>query len=227
MTTGQDLIESVMRKTGALGQSETPSAAEATDVLEIINDLLDSWANDGLSVYARTLESYSLSASDGEYTYGSGGNINTTRPVKVIAAYIRSGTTDYPLEIISDENYALIQDKSATGIPTQINFDNGFATNTVKLYPVPASAYTLYILSEKPLSALTLSGTVSLPPGWKRAIIYNAAIDAAPEFGQPVTGETVEIARESLGAIRTAVAKARSMDRPAGQATGNIYTGYY
>lgn len=226
MATGLDLVKSAMRKAGALGEAETPSSAEATDVLEILNDIIESWANESLVLYARTLESHALSAGDGEYTWGSGGNIATARPIQLISAYVRSGTTDYPLAKISDEDYAAISDKSTQGIPYWINNSNGFATVTIKLYPVPSSAYTLYLLSEKALSALTLAADVSLPPGWKRALIYNAAIDIAPEFGQQVTPEIVKIADESKASLMLAVAKARSMDWPAGVPAGNIYTGY-
>jgi hypothetical protein len=214
MTTGLDLVTSTMRKIGALTKNETPSSDEADDGIEIINDLIESWANDSLVLYARTLESFNLTAGDGTYTIGSGGDINTTRPINILDFYIRSGTTDYTdTDIISDEDFARIENKSSQGIPKFLN-------------PVPSAAYTLFLLSEKQLSGLTLAGTVSLPPGWKRAIIYNAAIDMGPEYGQPVSQEIYQIAQESLGLLKLAAAKVRSMDVPTGNSVGNIYTGW-
>jgi hypothetical protein len=227
MTTGLDLVTSTMRKIGALTKNETPSSDEADDGIEIINDLIESWANDSLVLYARTLESFNLTAGDGTYTIGSGGDINTTRPINILDFYIRSGTTDYTdTDIISDEDFARIENKSSQGIPKFLNYDGGFPTGTIKLHPVPSAAYTLFLLSEKQLSGLTLAGTVSLPPGWKRAIIYNAAIDMGPEYGQPVSQEIYQIAQESLGLLKLAAAKVRSMDVPTGNSVGNIYTGW-
>lgn len=61
MTTALDIIKSSMRKVGALTKTENPSADEAIDGLEMLNDLLASYSNDSMVVYARSVDSFTLS----------------------------------------------------------------------------------------------------------------------------------------------------------------------
>jgi len=227
MTTGLDIIQAAMRKIGVLTKTESPSSDEADDALETLNNMVDSWINESIVVYSRTLDSKVLTGGDGEYTIGSGGDINTTKPVRIISAYVRIDTTDYPLEIISDENYAKISTKSSQSIPKYLNYTNGHPLGTIKLYGVPAGAYTLYLLSEKPFTSMTLAGTVDLPAGWKKALIDNLAVELSSEYGQEVTQAMMMAARESRGAIKSAVMRNRSIDAPLGYSTNSIYTGYW
>jgi len=92
---------------------------------------------------------------------------------------------------------------------------------------VPASSYELHILSEKELSQYTIDEAISLPTGWERALIYNLAIDLAPEYGQQIDGMIAKIAGDSKAAIQRTVAKNISMDATPSQiGLYNIYSGY-
>lgn len=227
MTTALGIITSAMRKIGVLVKGEDPSADEADDGLEMLNDLLSSISNDSMVVYARTEDTLTLSAGTATYTIGTGGTFNTARPVKIISAYVRSGNIDYDLNLINDEEYASIVLKSTGSIPQFVNYTNGFPLGTLKFYPVPTAGYQLFLLSEKELGQLTLNQTISLPPGWKRMLIYNLAVDMAAEYGQPVTPEIKMIADDSKGEIRKAIMTARSMQWETGVGSdGNIYGGW-
>lgn len=227
MTTALGIIKSAMRKSGILVKSEDPSADEADDALDMLNDLLASWSNDSMVVYARTLESFTLSGGVASYTIGSGGAFNTVRPIKIISAYVRSGGIDYPLEIESEENYDAVSLKTTGSIPEFIIFSNAFPLATLTLYPQPATAYTLFIRTEKQLSSFTLSQDVDLPPGWKRALIHNLAVELAPEYGQQISPEVYEIAKESKAEIRHAVMVAKPMTWDTGLGLdGNVYSGW-
>lgn len=228
MSTALGIIKSAMRKSGILTKTETPSSDESADALEMLNDLLASWSNDSMVVYARTIESFALTGGDNEYTIGSGADFNTTRPIKIISAYIRSGSIDYPLRILDDVNYSRITLKSTQATPSRyLNYDNGYPSAKIKLWPAPASADTLYLVTEKPLASFTLNETVDLPPGWRRALVYNLAMEIAPEYGQPVSQEIYAIAKDSKGEIRAAIMAARGMEWETGATGGdNIYTGW-
>lgn len=227
MTTALDLIKSAMRKAGILTKTESPSADEAADCLASMNQMLDSWANDGLNVPYRTLESFTLSGGTYNYTMGTGGTFNTSKPIAVISSYIRDGVTDYPVKIIGDEAYAMFSDKASTGLPEYLNFTNAYPLSTVRLFPSPSSAYTLYMLTEKTIGNYSLSSTISLPTGWERAIIYQQAVEISPEYGQQVSQETASIALESMSLMRKAVVRNRPIDTPCGGGGFDIYTGYW
>jgi hypothetical protein len=88
-----------------------------------------------------------------------------------------------------------------------MTYDNGYPLGTISIYAVPTSGSSLRLLSNKPLANLSaLTTTVDLPPGWKRALKYNLAIDLAPEYGVEIPAAVVEISRTSLGAIKRSTA---------------------
>lgn len=228
MTTALGIIKSAMRKSGVLTKTEDPSADESADSLEMLNDMLSSWSNDSMIVYARTLENFTLSANVATYTIGSGGAFNTVRPIKIISAYVRSGGIDYPLNIEIEENYDTIALKNTGSIPESLIYSNAYPLATITLYPVPTTADILYLRSEKQLSSFTLNQTVDLPPGWRRALIHNLAVELASEYGQQVPPEVVAIARESKGEIRQAIMTYKAMVWETGLGLeGNIYSGWY
>lgn len=228
MTTARTLITRAMQKIGVLVKSEAPDADEAEDALVSLNMLLESWSNDSATLTSRAWESFTLTSGVATYTMGSGQTFNTTRPTNIVASYIRNGGLDTPVGIISDEAYNSITFKALTGIPQMLNYDNAYPTDNLRLYPVPASGYTIFLLSEKPLTSFaTLDTDASLPPGWERALIYNLALELAPEYNQQPDGSIVKIAADSLGLVRKATIRARPMDAyPQNIAIRNIWSGW-
>lgn len=216
-----------MRKAGILTTGQEPTADEANDALDSLNDLLASLFNENLIVYGRSVESFTLTASQASYTIGSGGDFNTTRPNAIASAYVRIGNIDYPLEpymdTLYDENTAL---KTLSTIPNSYVYENTYPLGRFTLYPVPASGWTLYLRLEKPVTELTLDSTVSMPPGWNQFLIYKLATILAPEYGQQIDANVALIANQSKEALELQVAKARTMDSiPSGLPKFNIYTG--
>ena len=97
----------------------------------------------------------------------------------------------------------------------------------LRLFPVPASDYQLFLLSEKSLDEVqTLDTDLELPAGWEDAIIFNLAMRLAPEYGQSVSPELKMFADQALRNIRAAVLKNRSLDAGAGGYKRNVYDGW-
>ena len=229
MTVGE-LLKSSLRLIGAIATGETPSNDEMKDALSALNTMLDGWSAHRLTVYATTQESLTLTAADYEYTIGSSGNLNTTKPVKVLSAFTRdSSGQDYPVEVYTDrERYNALIDKDASGRPEELFYVPSHPLGYLYLYPAPDTAYTLYIESLKPLSALSGYTTeISLPTGYERALKYNLAIELAPEFGVSVPAEVAAVAMESYRAIANVNAPTvmATMDVPYTNGVYNIYTG--
>lgn len=228
MTTALDIITQAMRKCGILAVNEAPTSEEANDALDALNEMLASWSNDSLMCYARVWESFTLTAGVAAYTIGAAQTFNTVRPIFVAGAYLRNVTTDTPVKVVTDEIYTEeISQKDTQGIPEILNLDNAFPYGTVRLWPVPSSAYTLFMLNEKQLGSFTLNQTVSLPPGWKRALIYNLPDEIAGDYEQEVPASVQRIALQSKRAIQNAVMKSRTFDAFPQQANqGNVLTGW-
>lgn len=229
MTSALDLITGAARLIGVTFKSEELDADEAADGLESLNDMLSSWANHGLLVPYRTWESFNVSAA-ASYSIGSGQTLNTVKPTDIKAAFIRSGSLDYPMEPLTDEEYENIGFKSTTSpFPDYYNYDNGHPYGTLRFYPQLGTSAALHLLTEKPLTAFgALTTSIDLPAGWKRALKFNLAPEMAPEYGQEVPTWVTKIANDSLSAIQLAVAKNRPIKfMPKRLRQGNIYTGYY
>ncbi len=230
MTTALQIITKALQKNGVLTAGEAPAADMAADGLSALNGLIDSWSNDSLMIYARTTESFPLVSGQATYTIGTGQQFNTTRPIAIEdACYTRlSPNFDEPISVISDELYSQITSKATLGRPRVLNYSNAYPVALINLWPVPEQNYTLFITSEKPLSNWTLYQDVVLPPGWERALIFNLAIDLAPDYGQPISDSMANGARESKGNIARAVLKNRPLETyPQLGAVQNGYTGWF
>jgi hypothetical protein len=211
--TALNLITDAAKLLGVVFKNEALSSDEANDGLVALNDMLDEWSNDDLMTYALTLENFSLTGAS-SYTIGSGGTFNTTRPINIATAVVRSGGIDYPLQIISDEQYQTdVALKSiTTPIPQYLCYDNGYPLGTIKMYSIPSSGGTLYLQSNKPLTNIAaLTTSIDLPPGWKKAIKNNLAIELAAQYGAEVPASVIENARKSKGAIKRSTAVNKPM----------------
>lgn len=186
--TARDLINSSLRLIGVLASGETCNANEAVNALARLNGMIKSWGVDGLMVFKVTREEFALSASQASRTMGSGGNFNTTRPVKILRVGVEDGTTEIPVEIITAEQWADISDKSTTATnPTKVYIEGTYPLETINLWPIPTDTNNLVIYSQKPiLSTLALSDSISVPDGYEEALEYNLAVRLAPEFGKPM-----------------------------------------
>lgn len=186
MATAIQLITRALRSINVLGATEAPTADMASDGLSTMNDMLATWANETLMVYQIVLENFSLVAGQSDYTIGIGGNFNTDRPTSFNSAYIRWNSLDYPLAIVTVDQYDSIPLKTSPNqIPYAMYVDSGFPLTTIKLFPTPNDATAqIFIESRKPFTAFTsLTTQVNLPPGYDRAIYKNLAMDLAPEYG--------------------------------------------
>lgn len=223
MATALDLVKKSMRLCGALGQGEVPTANEATDGLNTLNAMLDSWSIDRLMVYHILQENFSWASGNASRTIGSGGNFSTTRPTKIESGFTRISNQDYPFRVVDREHYDAITDKTTqSSYPEIIYYDATMATGTIYAYPVPSSTITVYINSWKQLGSLSaLTTSLSLPPGYQRAIEYNLAVEIAPEYGMSVPASVMDIAVKSKAAIKRI--NAPSLVAQVGISTGSRY----
>jgi hypothetical protein len=202
-TTAHDVIRGSMRLIGAVDPGEELTADEASDGLELLNEMLESWSTERLSVYQILQENFTLVAGTASYTIGSGATFNTTRPLNILSGFIRYSSVDYPLAILTREEYDRIALKTTSYLPESLYYQPSVANGTIYLYGVPDYAYTLYIDSTKQLQSFTaLTTTIVLPPGYKRAIRYALALEIAPEYNRKVPDAVLAIARESKAAIK-------------------------
>ena len=197
--------------------------------------MLDSWSNERLMIHTVTLTSFGLTASQGSYTIGNGGNFNMPRPTRIInPCWIRdSGDIDYALELINTEAYGRIPDKTTDGTyPQYLYYDYGYSatsTGTVYFWPEPDSGLSTFINTLQPITTLSsMSHSVLMPPGYQDAIELNYAVRSALGVA-PVSPELERAAMKSKAALKSqnSPAPISRIDYSIGNYGGrrNIFTG--
>lgn len=218
MSTARTLVTASLRKIGAIGAAETPAATEANQAFEELNRMLSAWSTEGLLIYTPTRETLTLTPGTAGYTMGTSGTFSSTRAQRILEVLIRdasqSPAVEYPVDIINLQQWVEIPARDTqSSIASHAYADGGYPRETVNLYPVPSTAHTLVIYSEKPLSSIsTLDTEVSLPPGYEDTIIYNLAVRLAPDYGKTVSTEVTIIAVEGKASLKRANRKTPTLE---------------
>jgi len=211
--TANDLITRSMKSLQSLGGSEVPSATEANDGLTALNAMLDSWSNEGLISYQNQEQSFPLVVGQNQYTIGTGGQINVTRPLEITQAYVQdSGSNNFVMQILPRDKWNMIGNRG-TGITSQIPdtlfYDPQFPLGVINIFPTPLLGYTVFFDSSlQQVTFSTLTATLTMPPGYERAMVYNLAVEISSMFGIPIpqvapgAKNVGQLAAESLGNIK-------------------------
>ena len=121
--------------------------------------------------------------------------VTTTRPLRVMEAFIRTDSTsvDTPLIVISLSEYNMLGNKTSSGTPNQLKFMPTLGNATVDLYLVPdGNVQTAYLTVQRPIyDMVSSSDTFDLPQEWYRAVKWGLADELALEYG--ASPETIQI----------------------------------
>lgn len=201
-TTAGDQINAALRLIGQLAEGETPSAATSQDALAALNQMLDSWSIERLSVYSTQDQVFTWPANTATRTLGPTGNFVGNRPVLVDdSTYFRdpeSGVS-FGIAMINQQQYNGIALKTVTSTYPQVMFTNmTFPDITMTLYPIATKNLEWHIISVQELSQpATLNTTLAFPPGYLRCFKYNLAVEIANEFGVEPPPTVMRIAMAS------------------------------
>ena len=202
MTTAGDIINGSLRLLGVLAEGETPSSETAQDALFAMNQMVQSWNTERLSVFATQDQVVTWPASTLSRTLGPTGDIVGLRPVLVDdATYFRDPANgiSYGLKLINQQQYNGIAVKTVTSTYPQVMWVNMTYPNIeMYVYPVPTRALEFHIVSVDELSTpANLATDLAFPPGYLRAFRYNLACEIAPEFGVEPSRQVQRIAMTS------------------------------
>ncbi len=184
-------------------RTSDPETQEMADGLEALNLMLQELETTSSGIYHKTRESFSLVQSTVSYTIGSGQDFDTTLPTEITSAYVRDGSYDYPVRVISDKKYGELTLKTTESRPYYLYYEKGASTGTILVYPVPEKAYTLHLHSNKPLgSYVTTTESLGLPREYEPYIKFNLAVELAIEFGAPISQGLVARAERTKKSLK-------------------------
>jgi hypothetical protein len=205
MSSPLDIISAALQKIGVSQFNETPSADEAKTAFASLNMMLEQWTLEDLMIYYKLKEEFQSIAGTVSYTIGKDQTWDTERPTQIISAYTRVGVIDYPMDIISAEEYQNISMKMLQSVPRALYYSPEYPYGTVWLYPVPSTAYTIGLLQNKSMEKFTsMSEEIVLPQGYLMALIYNLAVEIFPEYkgNEQISQLLVKKALDSKGLIK-------------------------
>lgn len=213
--TARDMIASVLRLGGVLSAGEEPSASEASDALSAFNQMLSQWSTENLAIYQNVREEFSLTQDTATYTWGTGGDFDSSRPIEIIKANIEIQGTDpqeIPLHILTTKEYADISLKeTGSTYPNSVYFDGSHPLLGVTFWPVPSESEKVVFYTLKPFSELTLNTDLSYPPGYEKAIRFNLWVDLCPEYGRALDPVIMQQAMVSKANIKRKNSQSRSL----------------
>ena len=188
VTTAADQIYAALRLIGQLAEGEQPSADTAQDALTALNQMLDSWNTERLSVFSTQDQVFTWPSGTRSRTFGPSGDFVGNRPVQLDdATYFRDPSTNvsYGIKMINQQMYDGIAVKTVTSTYPQVMFTNmTFPDIEMFVYPVPLRSLEFHFISVEELTQpVSLSTTLAFPPGYLRAFKYNLACEIANEFG--------------------------------------------
>ncbi len=199
--TAGDQINRALRLLGILAEGETPSASMSQDALMAMNQMIESWNTERLSVFCTQDQVFSWPSSEIKRTLGPTGDFVGNRSVLFDdATYFKAPNgVSYGIKFINQQQYDGIAVKNVTSTYPQVIFANMTYPNVeMYVYPMPTQVLEWHFVSVQELTQpATLATQLHFPPGYLRAFTYNLAMEFAPEFGVEPSPQVQRIAMTS------------------------------
>jgi hypothetical protein len=234
--TAGDQINRALRLLGVLAEGETPAASVSQDALMALNQMIDSWNTERLSIFNTIDQVFTWPAGEIQRHLGPTGEFVGVRPVLLDdATYYRDPGTNvsFGIKFINQQQYDGIAVKTVTSTYPQVMWINMEYPNIqMTVYPKPTRDLEWHFISVQELDQpATLVTEILFPPGYLRAFVYNLAMEIAPEFGVEPSPQVQRIAMTSKRNLKRINNPDDIMSMPyaivASRQRFNIYAGNY
>jgi len=206
MATTKDLIKQALRNIGVTDSGEEPSGDELSDSLLIAQQMIDDWSNERLLVPAVTHETFAVNTvgAKATYTFGTGGDLNSARPLKVVDIRIKDASgAESPVDVVGLSQWASISPKNTVARPSYAYFEPAYPLAKIYFTSILEADTSIVIVSHKPLTALpALTESTAYPPGYDRCIRLNLEVELAIAFERPFNAVTSKLASSAKKKIK-------------------------
>lgn len=201
------LVTDALRKLGVIASGEALAADQGADGLAELNRMLEVWALQHRMVYRVVDVLVTLTPTVASYTIGPGGDVNTTRPVRLNeTGFTRRGTLDFPLTVINRTQYDSFLLKSLpTPWPSFVYYDAAVPLGTLTFFPTPTEGNVVHLAADVQFTAFTaLATSLSFPPGYQDGLTLELALRLAPDYGVQIPPAMALQLRMTMRAIKQA-----------------------
>lgn len=203
------IIRMAMTDAGLLQEGDDPTSEQFANYLNRLNDLINFWQTQGLKIWLQYDLAVPLVAGQGVYVIGSGGDVNMTRPTRVLdnGYYLDTNSIKRPLIMISRDEYTRLSQVVNQGALSSYFVQKNQLDLTVSFWLVPDSAAaqgTAHLLIQQQVqNMVSLTDTLNFPQEWFIALRWGLADEICT--GQPAVimqrcSEKAEFYRNALEA---------------------------
>ena len=214
--TAGEIIYAAARRAGVLGApGRKLSDSESADCLDALNTLLDGWNIDPLKIYSQVINAFTLVAGQQIYTIGQDPagiltpDFDVPRPDEITHANIITQISGgqpvrTPMALLNDDGWSAIQVQAVgSSIPLNLYNDGAYPLSNLYFYPYPNGPAQVELYMWNPADQFSnLTDNFLMPPGYRRAVEYNLAVDIATMFRKfPINPLVMRVAMESRKAV--------------------------
>jgi hypothetical protein len=211
-----DIINQALMDIGGYAVGETMTSAEQADAFMRLNQMLDSWSREQLTLPNYLHTSFAMIAGTSVYTLGTAGTLVTAAvPLRVTGAASVSGNFRSNCRVISFDQFASeVSDpmSSTSVLANTVAADGSFPNINIKVFPVPAAAPgTLWLDYWSAIAQfITVGDTLNLPAGWQDALHFNLAVRLYPQYARaggidPVLAANAQSSKGALVALNAQI----------------------
>lgn len=211
MTTVRTILSDALSEIGVLDPTMTMDADMASHALRMLNRMLEAWSAEDLLVYTMDRLTFPLTIGTQDYTIGTGGTINTPRPVQIERASILltsqnpTQPVEIPIPILNTQQWQNYSVKNISSqFPTAVWLTGDFPLQKAYFWPIPQSQVSVIFYQWGLLDTFTsVNDAVEFPRGYEEAIVSNLAVRLCPTYGKQIPQATAILAQSSKNRLRT------------------------
>ncbi len=190
--TAYGIIHDALHDNGKLGRGDTPNSEQLSDCLRRLCDIINLWQTQGLKLFTWRDLSIPLVVSQGSYTIGPSLDVDMTKPLRALQAYVltTTGAIRRPLTPLSWRDW--MQLSQVTGNDGTINsyfVDKQATYLNVHFWNSPDATEAVntahLLIQQQATNPINLEENVSFPQEWRIALRWALADDTST--GQPET----------------------------------------
>lgn len=205
--TVRDWLTRSFRLAGILAEGETLQQPAIDVGLTVASELFDEWRTQRLTIFVQGRHVLPLLANQQDYTIGAGGNWNFERPLWFDqASWLDSHGLEQRIRLYTDDEWEAIPIKGTQStLPFGVYVNENYPLATGSVYPVPIDptvSVVLYSPDSSILSVTDINASLSVPPGWAKALRYNLTVDLCNEYQLPIPEGVEATATRTLGNIK-------------------------
>ena len=209
--TVRDIVVDALRELNILAAGEVASSDEAISGMAALNRLIDEWAAERLMIYTNTRTLWTILPNQQDYSVGPGGDVNIPYPmfvehVNFINAAINPAL-EFQLTPLTNDAWARVPIKTLPApMPTSFYWNATFPLGTLQLWPLQTLATLQGVMyaPEQAVEFTDLSTVIVLPPGYRRMLVKNLAMELLPSYQLQANPVLADQAADSKATVKRA-----------------------